>query len=291
MGRREQVLITGISGYIGQYLVRYRPKEVTLRGTIHKTRPSLPADVKSFPLDLKKNVEEQLNAVTADVVIHTAAISGLAECQHNEQDAMRINAKATEELARWCKEKSCRMIYLSTDIVFDGESAPYSETDKAQPVNVYGRSKLAGEQAVQSIVRDFVICRISLVLGRGMGGRKNFIDWLLKRLENGNDVPLFADEVRTPVLAKDMAKRIWEIALGTGQGIYHCFGDAAVDRFTLGKACSHILGKDDSLLKSVSLRDAAGYPRPANVALTTVREDNTALLPVLDRLEEILYAG
>lgn len=283
----QKVLITGISGYLGLYLVRFRPKEVTLSGTIHKARPSFPDDVKLCALDLKRDVENQLQAVSPDVVIHTAAMSGLAECQYNEKVAMRVNAEATEELARWCQEKECRLIYLSTDIVFDGKSAPYSEEDKAEPVNVYGHSKLAGEQAVKRMVKDYVICRISLVLGRGIGGRKNFIDWLLQNLESGKNIPLFADEIRTPVSAKDAAKRIWDIALSKRQGIYHCFGSSAVNRYTLGKAVCFYLGKDDSKLKSVSLKDAADYPRPANVALTTVREDNEALPPALNCLEII----
>ena len=283
-----RVLISGISGYIGQYLVRHRPASVTLSGTYHKQKPAFSADIALLPLELQKPLQKQLEMVQADVCIHTAAMAGLADCQRNEREAMRINAEATAELADWCRQQGIRLIYLSTDIVFDGQNAPYNEDSKPEPVNVYGKSKLAGEQAVQEILKDFAVCRIALSLGRGLGGRRNFIDWLLEQLRQGREVGLFNDEIRTPSPVTPLAERIWQIALSEGCGIYHCFGRTKTDRYALGRAVCRYLQKDEDLLKSVSLNDAAAYPRPADVSLTTVRRDNQPLPAVFDCLDEIL---
>ncbi len=271
---KKTVLITGITGYISQYLLRYAPDTVRIIGSTRREQPALKNKLwKIIRLNLTQDVAAQLDAaeVLPDVVLHTAALSGLGDCQRNPQLAERVNAQATAELARWCQKHGVRLVYLSTDIVFKGDRPPYDEQAQPDPINVYGLSKWHGELAVQETDGDFAIGRIALALGRGLNGTHNFIDWFMQRLQSGHPVTLFTDEIRTATYVGALAERFWQLALSAEKGIFHVCGAQALDRFTLGRALCDYLGYGHDLLKPISLNDMNDYPRPADVSLLSTR--------------------
>ncbi len=256
-----RVLITGINGYVAWHLLQTLPSGVELWGSQRPGRKN-DLDFPVIPLDLEKEVAPALRDIRVDAVIHTAALSSLAECERAPQKAMRINGEATAELARWCAEKETHLVYLSTDIVFDGEHAPYAPDDSPAPINVYGKSKYAGEQAVSG---RGAIVRLALLLGRSPH-KKNFVDWFLERAQNNLDIPLFYDEVRTPLSTMAAARKIWEITLAEKKGCFHLAGGKSSNRLELGEALCEEYGLTNVRLKPVSLKEA-GIPRPRDVRL------------------------
>ncbi len=290
-----RVLITGVSGFVGQYLLKYRPWEAQVTGAVHRENAwqSSPfyGRFPVIPLDLSQPVSDQLKDVHADVVIHAAAMAGLGACQQQPEKAQRINAEATAELARWCAQHNARLVYVSTDIVFGGRAAPYSEDNAPNPINVYGKSKFGGEQAVAQMHPDAAIVRLALVLGRGLGRSRNFVDWFLERMQAGEKIPVFIDEIRTPVSVHGAAQKLWEIALSEERGVFHLAGGEAINRWELCKSFCNQLGRGQDLLRPVSQADLADYPRPADVSLVSTRKLNgrpVQLPPVREILNEIL---
>ncbi len=289
-----RVLITGVNGFIGQYLLQYRPPDATVTGTLNPagaTAHSFHAGCHTIPLDLTKPVAHQLTNLQADVVIHLAAISGLGDCQHHPELAQRVNHQATAELAAWCAQNQIRLIYTSTDIVFGGRAAPYSEEDRPNPVNVYGKTKWQGEQAVRETCPDAAIVRLPLVLGRGLGGRSNFVDWFLMHLNQNKTIKLFIDEIRTPVSVHDVAKALWQIALSDETGIFHLAGNEALNRWELGKLFCRTLGRGEQLLTQTTLDSFSAYPRPKDVSLISTRTLNGSPLrlpSIREKTAEIL---
>ncbi len=272
--KQKTILITGISGYVSQYLLRFVPENVRVLGTTRRLwTPAGEAGIPVYNLDLTRNVLPQLEQIDlpVDVILHTAAVSNLGQCQNKPELARRVNAQATAELARWCKSRNIRLIYFSTDIVFKGDHPPYDEQAQPDPINVYGQTKWEGEIAVQESGADFAIGRIALGLGRGLNGTRNFIDWFLERLENRQPLTLFKDEIRTATYAAELAKRFWQLALSKETGIFHVCGAQPLDRFSLGKAFCDYLGKGHDLLTPISLQDMKDYPRPADVSLISTR--------------------
>ena len=279
MGQTKQktVLITGISGYVSQYLLRFKPENVRVLGTARRPWPvTKQENIAVYNLDLTRDVLPQLEQIDlpVDIVLHTAAVSNLGQCQSNPELARRVNAQATAELARWCKNRHIRLIYFSTDIVFKGDHPPYDEQAQPEPINMYGQTKWEGEIAVQKSAADFAIGRIALGLGRGLNGTRNFVDWFLERLKNRQPLTLFTDEIRTATYAAELAKRFWQLALSRETGIFHVCGAQALDRFSLGKAFCDYLGKGHDLLTPISLQDMKDYPRPADVSLISTRTVN-----------------
>ncbi len=266
------VLITGITGYISQYLLKNRPSNVQIIGTARKPL-NLP-DIQTFLLDLNKSLFPQLDSLPflPDVVLHTAAMSGLGACEKNPEMAERVNGSAIRELARWCAKNGVRLIYFSSDIVFKGDRPPYDESSQPDPINVYGRTKWQGELAVQETLNDFAIGRIALALAPGLNGTRNFIDWFLERLSNKQEIPLFTDEIRTPTFTPELAKHFWQLALSKETGIFHVCGAQAIDRYRLGRALCDALGQGHDLLKPISLSQMTDYPRPVDVSLVSTKK-------------------
>ncbi|MHB2149776.1 SDR family oxidoreductase [Calditrichota bacterium LG25] len=291
----NRVLITGINGYISQYLIRSRPQNVEIIGaTRGRDLQPLPGVKRLLFLDLTGNVQKQLNTFTEkiDAVIHTAAISSLALCEKEPQLALRVNAQATGEIAAWCKANGVRLIYLSTDIVFKGDRPPYDENSQPQPINQYGYSKWQGEIAVQETLENFAIGRIALALAPGLNGTRNFIDWFFERLNNNETIPLFKDEIRTPTYTVELARRFWRLALSRATGIFHICGAEALDRFTLGQKLCDALGYGHERLKAASLNDMTDYPRPVDVSLISRRAPDGADFKIPSILEFLpLMAG
>ena len=230
----KKILITGISGFIGNYLHKYRPVDVQITGTYFKNKTEL-IGIELVQLDLAK-VDEFIsqNEQRYDVVIHCAAEASLAECEIHPEKAFLLNSQATEKLAKWSTEQNSKFLFLSTDIVFFGEKGQYDEDDKPQPLNIYGKSKFDAEQNLIKIHNNAIIIRLALCLAKGLGSTSSFIDWFYKRLENDEVLPLYYDEFRTPVSAKFAAKAIWDLANNYFTGIIHLTGKEKINRYDLG---------------------------------------------------------
>jgi len=271
----KKVLITGGSGFIAQYLLYTLPENVSVSVTFRDENKwnnnSWAGTVPAFPLILNKDIKRQLHDERFDIVIHAAAMSSLGECEKNPALAEQINTAASAETAQWCAAAGSRMIYLSTDIVFNGGNPPYKETDNPDPVNVYGRTKMQAENEVSRLADDYAVVRIALAMGRGMGGPQNFIDWFMSRIQNGEEITLFQDEIRTPSAVTYLAREIWRTALSNEQGIFHLGGGESLNRFELGLQICRKLGGGSHLLKPISLKDMTDYARPVDVSLVSKR--------------------
>jgi len=285
-----RVLITGINGFIGQYLAFKMPSGVELIGSVRdgseSNIPLLNSPIEIYSLNLENNIELQLDQVSVDIVIHTAAMASLNTCEKSPEKAIRINAQATEELALWCLKKNSRLIYLSTDIVFRGSSSPYSELDVPDPINVYGQTKMMGELAIQNILAEHAIIRIALSLGRGLGFRKNFIDWILEKIDGRQEIFLFSDEYRTSTAVSVLAEKIWQIVLSSKTGIFHLSGAKRINRFELGQMICNKIDKGSDLIKPISVSEMTDYPRPRDVSLKCNRtlDGGKLILPGIDKL-------
>jgi dTDP-4-dehydrorhamnose reductase len=264
-----RVLITGLSGYLGQFLYSYRPQTVTLSGTYYSNSHDLPARNAIF-LDLQDVQALTKLPVTYDMVIHAAANANLADCEKNEAQAFKVNSDATEILARWSQKQGSRFIYFSTDIVFQGDRGNYTEEDTPKPVNIYGQSKWQGERILVKNHSNYAICRLSLTLGKAKGRSKNFIDHFVRDLYTGKEILLFEDEWRTPITPHYVAKAVWEIACSNYQGIIHLCGAEKMNRYQLGLKMAAYLNFTAEQLKKAYAQKAVFYPRPLDVSMCSL---------------------
>jgi len=265
----KRLLITGGSGFVGGHLLTQGKTQRQVIATFCD-HPFSFSGATVLPLNLEKpaNIRSIVEQIHPDVIIHCAAWSDLDGCETNPDRAFRINAEATEILARVSAKQDCRLIYASTDMVFDGEQGDYRESDPSRPINVYGKSKLSGEEAIKAQCSNYVIARLALVYGRPVLGNNSFSEKILERVQRGDPMPLFTDQFRTPILVQNVARGLLELADSTFIGTVHLGGADKVDRYTFGLRLAEIKGFSQDLLRRALMSDVVTVAkRPRDVSL------------------------
>jgi len=269
----KRLLVTGSSGFVGGHVLFQAWGEWKTFAT-YRTHPFSFPEVTTLSLDLEKEDEiyHLVEKVRPDVIIHCAAWADLEMCEKMPDRAFLINAKAAGILADMCSKLDCRLIYTSTDMVFDGEKGNYDESDKTNPINIYGETKLAGEEEIKRSCSNYVIARAALIYGPPLTGSNSFSERILKSVKRGEVVPLFNDQFRSPILVQNLAQALLELAGGEFEGVLHLGGADRVDRYTFGLRLAELKGFSKTLLKPVSMFETPTVaPRPCDTSLNISR--------------------
>ena len=252
-----RAIITGAAGLIGQYLVKTAPKwapDCEVQG------------LSRGDLDLTDhaNVERTWRSIKPDTVIHCAALSRTKDCEQDPESARRINVEATAYLAQLSRDIS--FIFLSSGEVFDGRIGWYGETDKPNPLNVYGRTKLEAEQAVLQNPEHTVV-RIVLTAGTSKTGNRSFVEDMSRAAKAGKEVTLYTDEFRCPLPAGVIARVIWELVDRRQPGLYHLGGSERLSRWEIGECLLPWYPELNGRLVEGSARNHIGSLRPVDLSL------------------------
>lgn len=220
MQKKHQILITGSSGMLGIDLSQELGGgcEVVGADIVHSPQ-SIVHSFKECDITDEKVVLDVVTEVRPDIVIHTAAMTDVDECETNKDKAYKINSEGTWNVALGCKKINASLIYISTDFVFDGKKKePYKESDKVSPLSVYGDSKLKGEEAVKKAIKRYFIVRTSWLYG---GHGKNFVDTILLKAKAGQTLKVVDDQSGSPTYTKDLAKALHALLdkMFTGSGL------------------------------------------------------------------------
>ena len=208
-----RIVVLGSTGQLGSDLVdAFAQSDV--RGLAHE----------DLEIGDPEAVRDVLGRLRPEVVVNAAAFHNVPRCETEPERAFALNAIAPGNLARTCRDLGARLVHVSTDYVFDGtKQAPYVETDRPNPLNVYASSKLAGEYAVLNAGGNHQVIRSSGLYGvrpcRAKGG--NFIDTMFKLARERDEVRVVDDEVLTPTFTADLASQIRVLALEGPPGLYH----------------------------------------------------------------------
>lgn len=205
-----KVLVTGVKGQLGYDVVN----ELTKRGI-----EAVGVDIQDMDITDAASVEKVIGEVAPDAVIHCAAYTAVDAAEDNVELCRRVNADGTQNIANVCKKLDCKMIYISTDYVFDGEGTrAWEPDDERHPLNVYGQTKYEGELAVQNTLEKYFIVRISWVFG--VNG-KNFIKTMLNLGKTHDHLTVVNDQFGSPTYTYDLARLLVDMVLTDKYGIYH----------------------------------------------------------------------
>ncbi|RZS92372.1 dTDP-4-dehydrorhamnose reductase [Cuneatibacter caecimuris] len=205
-----RVLVTGVKGQLGFDVMN----ECAKRGI-----EAVGVDVEEMDITDASAVERVITESRVEAVIHCAAYTAVDAAEDNPDVCMKVNAQGTENIARVCGDLDLKMIYISTDYVFDGEGErPWQPDDQRHPLNVYGQSKYEGELAVQKYLEKYFIVRIAWVFG--VNG-KNFIKTMLRLGEERGCVSVVDDQIGSPTYTYDLAVLLVDMAESDKYGIYH----------------------------------------------------------------------
>ena len=205
-----KVLVTGYHGQLGYDVVKLL--EAQGEEVLGATR-------EHFDLTDEAKIKEFIGSFNPDVVVHCAAYTQVDKAEDNKELCYAVNVLGTRYIAEACKEANAKMVYISTDYVFDGNSTkPYETNDKVNPVNYYGETKLQGELEVSKILENHFIIRISWVFGEN---GNNFVKTMLRLAETRNELNVVGDQYGSPTYTKDLALLIAEMIRTEKYGVYH----------------------------------------------------------------------
>jgi dTDP-4-dehydrorhamnose reductase len=268
-----QILVTGASGMLGSHLL----KELAGYGH-HVAAWSGTADGSCHGVPLTKvdltdllGVRAALERANPEVIIHAAAVSSAAVVSRQVDHAWKVNVRGTEVLAAWARQNQRRIVFTSTDLVFDGARSWYREDDGTAPTLEYGRTKVAAEAHVLASQSGLVV-RLSLLYGSTITGQLAYFDQAIADLRAGEPRTFFEDEYRTAIHYVTAASILIRLADSNATGIVHAGGPERVSRFELMQRAAVALGMPASLVQANRRADAPSLePRPADVSLDSSR--------------------
>ena len=252
-----KVLVTGVTGQLGYDVAR----ELERRHIEYKGVGS-----KDMDLTVPSEVEKVVAAYHPDVIIHCAAYTAVDKAEDEADTCMAVNADGTLAIAKAAKDIDAKMVYISTDYVFGGEgNLPFAVDAEKFPVNMYGMTKLFGEQAVQMLLQKYFIIRISWVFGRN---GNNFIKTMLRLGKERKELNVVADQWGSPTYTADLAPLICDMIETEKYGVYH----ATNEGITCWAAFAAAIFKEAGISCEVHPIPTEAYPtrarRPKNSRLS-----------------------
>lgn len=279
-----KVLVVGASGLVGSRVLSELEKsaEFEAEGTcLSRTAVGL----RRLDITDVDETRKLISRLKPDVIVHTAALTNVDYCEDYRSEAYGINVRGTGNVVDAAREAGCRVVYISTDFVFDGLNGPYGEDDATNPVNYYGRTKLEGETLVSGI--GHVIARTTVVYG-WKSGSKNFLMQVFGKLSANEEMNVAVDQYGSPTLADNMATAVVELIKEKKNGIYNIAGVDVMNRHEFALKIAKIFDLDQGLLTPVetgSLRQRAVRPMKAGLRVEkAARELKTRLLGVEEGL-------
>lgn len=276
-----KILVTGANGQLGYDVL----KALLARGI-----EGIPADIAEFDITDAQATERFIRGCRPDAVIHCAAYTAVDKAEDDAERCRLINETGTENVARACRKVDAKMVYISTDYVFPGTGDAYYETDApTDPLSVYGKTKLAGELAVKSLLSRYFIVRTSWVFGKN---GSNFVKTMLRLGKEREEVNVVCDQIGSPTYTADLAPLLADMAVSEKYGVYHAtnegvcsWAEFAAEIFRLAEMPTRV----NSI--TTDQYPAARAHRPANSRLSKASLDNAGfrrLPPWEDAIERFI---
>jgi dTDP-4-dehydrorhamnose reductase len=249
-------LVTGASGLLGLNLSLWLAKEHEVVGVIH--RPELkdvPFPVAVTDLSLPGACSRIIEQAKPEVIIHTAAMAIVDECENQPERAERVNSELPGTLAEISRKLGIQMLHISTDAVFDGQRGGYSEEDKPNPLSVYARTKLSGEQAVTGANPDAMIARVNFY-GFSLRGQRSLAETFVKNLEAGEKMKGFTDVFFCSLYVLDLSKILIKMLQSKLSGLYHTAAHECISKYEFGIRIAQRFGFNTDLILPIPVNDS-----------------------------------
>jgi dTDP-4-dehydrorhamnose reductase len=247
-------------------------------------------DIEELDITVEADTLQTIQEVSPTRVVHAAAQTDVDSCETDSGMAFRVNSQGTLHVARACHSIGARMLYISTDYVFDGTaSRPYTEKDPVKPLSVYGQSKLEGEQHVRNLLEEFTIVRTQWLFGEK---GKNFVTTILNLAQKGNPLTVVNDQVGSPTYTKDLSLAILRL-LETGcRGVFHAANSSFCSWYDFARAIvksAGIRGVKITPMDSTCLKRPAPRPHYSIFDCSKlIRETGLTMRPWHEALQDFL---
>lgn len=286
---RKKLLITGISGLLGNNLAYMFREKYDIAGWYNSHKVLIPG-VNSFKVDItdEKSVKDFVSSYQPDIILHCASLTNIDYCQKNKEEAGKVNVEGTKNIVSACKNQDAKLVYISTDAVYDGIKGDYAEDDPVAPCNYYGLTKYEGEEAVREH-KNHIIARTN-IFGWNIQDKYSLAEWILYNLQKGCSINGFNDAIFSSIYTIEFA-RIMDAMLDKDLiGTFNLASRAPLSKYEFAMLIAETFHRDKALIKPISMDD---YPflakRGKNLSLNILKLSG-ALAKTMPSIEECVQA-
>lgn len=252
----SKIVFTGITGLLGGYFLKKKQPRYEVIGISSK----------DFDVTDKKKVIDFINKINPAVIVHAASLGNVDYCEKHPDEAIKVNVEGTKNIIEATKRVKGKIIFLSSNAIYDGENPPYHEESRPNPIDVYGKTKAKGEKLVKESNLDFVIVRLITMYGwPQVGGRANPVSWIIENLKKGERISVVSDIFNNHLYAASAAAVLWKIIeKNIKRDVYNIAGADNISRYDLALKVAEIFKLDPSLITPVSssfFKNIAKRPR------------------------------
>tara|TARA_Y100001934_G_C12333575_1_gene766418 strand:- start:80 stop:970 length:891 start_codon:yes stop_codon:yes gene_type:complete len=289
LNEKSRVLIIGASGRIGKEIykifnVESNKNSFDIFGTFHNNPVNEFEKIDITNIDSVKNV---INKIKPNIIIHTAGLIHPLACEENKELAWEINVIGTKNILDCSREFKSKLVYISTDYVFDGKNNPYDELDQPNPLNCYGQTKFESEKLISSL-DDYLIIRTAWINDVEKNS-SSFIMQLINSLKNDKSFIVPYDQFGSPTIPSNLSEIIYELIQQNKKGIFHVTGTTYISRFDFALKIAESFSLDKTLIQKVSTNDLnqkISRPLEINLNLKKLKSSiNTKILSLDEQLD------
>lgn len=274
---KTRILVVGSNGMLGQRIAEFfsRNNRFELLCVSMEPESFLPGvNYKQLDITQKNKVREIILEFFPDYVINTAAYTNVDKAESEKETAWKINVSGVENLALYSWTIDSHLIHFSTDYIFDGNSGPYNEESKPNPLGYYGRTKLASENSLRASGVRFTILRTNVLYGPAKYARPDFVKWLVNSLKEKKQVSIVNDQINNPAYIDDIVSAVNKIIVFKKEGIYNIAGKEFLSRFDFAIRIAKFFNLDEKLIKSIATKELnQPAPRPLKSGLIILKAE------------------
>ena len=248
----QKTLIIGGSGLVGRVLITRINDIAKVYATYNFNEINLDG-AKFYQLDIqdKKRVNELVKEIQPDTVINAAAKRNTRYCENNPDEAYKINVEGTKNIVDACKTINAKLVFFSSDQVFDGTKGRYSEEDELSPLNTYGKQKAMAEEIITDNLENWLILRASHIYAWSPGS-DNFISWVIDELKSGREIQISYDQFVTPIHVENFVDIVIKLLERDRRGIYHVGEGECLTKYEFVKRIKETFRFDEAIIKPIS---------------------------------------
>ena len=275
----NRILVIGAGGLVGSRFMEMVKDSYDVYGTFnsHQIKKE-----NCFFLNAvnRKETFNLIAKVRPDLVIDTHSLNNVDYCETHREESWSINVDGARNLAEACKDYGAKIVFFSSDYVFDGKKMKYSEKDKPKPLNYLGANKLIVEEMLYALNLNYIVARTSVVYGIGGLNKVNFVKWLVQKLTDKQKVSIVTDQKNNPTFADNIVNQIMALYKKNKIGLFHLTGSECLSRYEFAMKIGEIFNLDTNLITpitTVDLRQIALRPMVVNMSVSKLEKETGIL--------------
>lgn len=273
----RKILIIGASGFLGSSIFNLLKNKYDLLGTFNKKPIRFSKGIFFKFNGNQNNLEKKIIKFKPNLIIHTAGLTNIEKCEKNKKISKRINFELTKTLTILAKKYKIKMVYISSDHLYDGKKSSYNEIDKTNPLNFYAKTKVMSENYIKKQLNNYLIIRTNFFSFPDKNFKKNFLYFIFSNLKLKKEIRLFDDVHYSPISTVQLVKALNKLIRLKKNGIYNISSNEKISKYKFGILIANIFSLNKKLIKKTKVDNILKVTRPKNMSLNNKKLKNLGI--------------